>query len=116
VSELNGSKYAPVAGRIPGTPVNLGGHQFIVAPLNLDAFIQHEKDITEIGATPNTKEGLEKVLPLFLVCIQRNNPDMTLDALRLLVDFANAGALASAIIETNALKLKAPGESAPASP
>jgi len=115
VSEVNGVKYAPIPGKIPGTAVNLGGHEFIVAPLNLDLFVQYEKDITEFGAIPNTRDGLDKALPLFLVCIQRNNPDMTLEALRHLVDFANAGALANAIIETNALKLKEPGESAPAS-
>jgi hypothetical protein len=41
---------------------------------------------------------------------------MTLEALRQIIDFANAGALMQAIIETNALKLKAPGESVPAAP
>jgi hypothetical protein len=116
VSELNGSKYAPVPGKIPGTAVNLGGHEFTIAPMNLDLYVQHEKEIGEIGRSANTRDGLEKALPLFLVCIQRNNPDMTLEALRHLVDFANAGSLTSAIIETNALKLKAPGESMPASP
>jgi hypothetical protein len=109
-------KYAPIPGKIPGTAVNLGGHDFIVAPLNLDLFVAHEAQITAMGSLPTTKEGVEQVLPLFLVCIQRNYPDMTLAALRQLVDFGNVTALTNAIIETNGLKLKAPGESVPAAP
>jgi hypothetical protein len=117
VDSANGSvKYAPIPGKIPGTAINMGGHEFIVAPLNLDLYVQYEEQIKAIGATPTTREGLEKVLPLFLVCIQRNYSDMTLEVLRQLVDFGNVMALSTAIIETNALKLKAPGESVPASP
>lgn len=116
MDSANGAvKYAPIPGKIPGTAVNLGGHDFIVAPLNLDLFVQHEKEITEFGAIKD-RGGLEAALPIFLVCIQRNYPDMTLEALRQIIDFANAGALMQAIIETNALKLKAPGESVPAAP
>jgi hypothetical protein len=116
VSEVNGVRYAPIPGKIPGTAVNLGGHEFVVPPLNLDLYVRYEKDIGEMGQPASTRERLEKVLPVFLVSLQRNYPELTLADLRLLIDFANARQLTDAIVETNALKLKAPGEQAPASP
>jgi hypothetical protein len=109
-------KYAPIPGKIPGTAVNLGGHEFIIAPLNLDLFIEHEKTISQFGSIEKSISGLERVLPTFLASIRRNYPDMTLEALRGLVDFGNFTQLTDAIVETNALKLKAPGESVPAAP
>ena len=108
-------KYAPIPGKIPGTAVNLGGHDFVVAPLSLDLFVEYEKTITEFGTT-RSKDGMERSLPMFLACVQRNNPDMTIDELRRLLDFGNIRLLMDAIIETNGLKLKAPGESVPAAP
>lgn len=108
----NGRSYAPEPGKIPGIPVNLGGHELIVPPLNLN-LLQHFKDLLEHPAEGNSVDEFERSLPLVVAAIQRNYPDFTADDARALVDLGNFKPLLDAIVSSSGL-VKA-GEGAPAS-
>ena len=46
---MNGSKYAALPGKIPGTPLNLGGIAFIFPPLNFVQLEQYEALLPKLG-------------------------------------------------------------------
>ncbi|MGH7750033.1 MAG: hypothetical protein ACREQ5_35485 [Candidatus Dormibacteria bacterium] len=98
----NGVSYAPEPGKIPGTALNLGGHDFIVAPLNLNQ-LQHFKDLLEQPVGGSSLEAIERSLPLVVAAIQRNNPNFTMDAARELVDFGNFPAVLQAVLSSSGL-------------
>jgi hypothetical protein len=119
VEIVNGNKYAPVPGKIPGVAINLGGREFILAPLSL---IQVEALEEQINGLSNN-EGLSlggavaKGLPIILAALQRNYPDITAEALKPLLDLANIAEATRIIINASGLtRTIPPGEPAPASP
>lgn len=109
----NGSKYAPLPGKIPGVALNLGGHELIIAPLNVNQ-IQHFKELFEHPPkSDNVADEFEASLPLIVAALQRNYPDFTADDARGLVDVGNFRELVEAI--TSSSGLVRAGETAPAS-
>ncbi len=116
VSEVNG-KYAPVPGKIPGRPINLGGRDFVLAPLSLDQIRHFEPQAKELDKPNGTlAEQIEAVLPLILASLQRNYEDMTVDHLRPLIDVGNFAEAARAVVDVTGYRTAPPGESRPASP
>ncbi len=114
---VNGNKYAPVPGKIPGVSINLGGHDLIVAPLSLDQVQALDSQIQELNSVDGMKlaEAVGKGLPVMLAAVQRNYPDMTEDSLRPLIDLGNFKELINIIIDSSGYKRVSPsGESKPA--
>ena len=108
------SKYAPIPGKSPGTAVNLGGREFVLAPLNLFQIEALEATIAQLGNNSGLKESLELSIPLVLASMQRNYPDVTADDVRGLLDLGNFMAVTKSII-TSSGYAPAEGESLPAS-
>lgn len=115
VDNLNGNKWAPVLGKIPGTAVNLGGHVFIVPPLNLDQVVALKDDLPKLGQGDDLPTMLASSLPILHQSLVRNYPDITVEDLRALLDLGNMRAVCDAIVSTNGLKVTPPGETSPAS-
>ena len=114
MSELNGHSYAPVPGKIPGTPIDMGGREYIFAPLNLNAARKFEDVIPKLGQAPTLQENITIALPLLLASLQRNYPTMTLEDLGELIDFGNFTLAIAALVSISGYKKAAAGESAPA--
>lgn len=109
----NGSKYAPLPGKIPGTALNLGGHDFIVPPLNLNQ-VQHFGSVFESPPkADNFVQEFENALPIIIAAMQRNYPDFTEEDARALIDVGNFRDVVEAIVDSSGL-VKA-GEARPAS-
>jgi len=109
----NGSKYAPVPGKIPGTTINLGGHELVLAPLNLDQVQQFEEQIGKLGTPASAKEALEQAVPIIHASLQRNYEDMTEADVRGLLDVGNFPMALEALVSVSGFVKK--GEAAPAS-
>ncbi len=117
MSEHNGSKYAPVPGKIPGTALNLGGLDFIAPPFNLDG-VQEVMPLLN-GAKDELKTA-EDVLRysarVIHISLKRNYPDLPLDELQPLIDLGNAMRVIETICTASGIAFKTPGETMPASP
>lgn len=93
------SKYAPLPGKIPGTSVNLGGHELVLAPLNLDQLTELSPSIEALGKQDTLAQNIERGLPIIHASLLRNYPEMTLDDVRALVDVGNVGPAFAAIMQ-----------------
>jgi hypothetical protein len=109
----NGSKYAPLPGKIPGVAMNLGGHNLIIAPLNVNQLQHFQEQFENPPKTKNIAEEFEASLPLIVAAMQRNYPDLTPEDARGLIDIGNFREVVEAI--TSSSGLKKAGETAPAS-
>jgi hypothetical protein len=109
-------KYAPQAGKIPGTLVNLGGVSFVMPPLNLDQVKQFQDIINNAGQKPTMAENIEESLPVLHAALTRNYPDLTLEELRPLIDLGNFLAVSTALRNSSGLVPSKPGEPEPAAP
>lgn len=118
VAAVNGkSKWAPVPGRIPGRLINMGGHDLVFAPLNLDQVQYFDGEVEKFGqAGAKAATQLEQTLPLLLASLQRNYPDMTEADLRPLVDMGNFAEAMEAVVSMSGYAKTLPGEARPASP
>ena len=112
----NGSKYAPVPGKIPGTALNLGGIDFVAPPFNLDGvqevmpLLNGAKDLT------TAEDVLKHSARIIHVSLKRNYPDLTFDELLVLIDMGNAQNVLETICTASGIEFKKPGEMMPASP
>lgn len=100
--------YAPRPGMIPGVPINLGGHMFVLAPLGLRAARELEARAKEAGADQEKLFALG--IDTILVSLHRNYPDITIEELNELVDVANIVEAQEAITGTSGMKRVMPGE------
>lgn len=116
MSEGNG-KYAPRPGNIPGVAVNLGGIDFVLAPLGLRLAREFEakgKQLRDENAGDDAQ--IEFGIEIILASLNRNYPEITLDELRELIDSANVIEAQQAIAGISGMKRVKPGELAPRSP
>jgi len=118
VSEHNGSKYAPVPGKIPGTALNLGGVDFVAPPFNLDGVQEAMPMLSEArqrlaGKPP--EEVLRYAAGVIHISLRRNYPDLTLDELLQLIDMGNAMRVIDVICTASGIEFTK-GEPIPASP
>lgn len=116
----NGSKYAPVAGKIPGRALNLGGVEFTLPPLNLDgvqAFEPLQKRVAEVRADgAGLPELFGVVADALMLSLGRNYPDLTREEVLALLDLGNFLPAMDALAEVSGYRKAAAGESMPASP
>ena len=117
--EANGSRYAPVAGKIPGTAINLGGVDLVIAPLSLDQVQQFEEDISKASERLSGKNFAEQIsycLPVIHAGLTRNYPDLTQDELRKLLDIGNFIPAFQAVVRVSGFEVARPGETPRPSP
>lgn len=111
--EANATKYAPVPGKIPGTALNLGGHDLVLAPLTLDQIQALTAQIEKLGAVANMADLVATALPVIHASLMRNYPDMTLEDVRALVDVGNIRKASQAVIGVSGFEFAEPGETTP---
>lgn len=104
--------YAPVPGRIPGKSVNLGGRDFVLAPLNLDGIREFEPIQQRIG------EGISDAAALFdlaadalILSLRRNYPDISKPDIVALLDMGNVWGAMETLAEVTGYRRAAAGES-----
>lgn len=113
---VNGSKYAPVPGKIPGTAINLGGRDLILAPLNLDGVQAFEPLQERFKQEAGDLGGLTNIVAEALhLSLRRNYPDMTIEDVAGLLDVNNMQSAMEELTAAAGFRKAAPGESAPAS-
>ena len=117
MSELNG-KYAPRPGFIPGVAINLGGIDFVLAPLGLRLMREFQTKSDELGkrdppASP--EDWYELNLEAIVASLQRNYPDVTRENVGELFDMSNVEEALRAVLDQTGLKRVKPGELQPGS-
>lgn len=111
------SNYAPVPGKIPGTVINLGGHEFVMPPLNLDGCqrfgpLQAEFLAMQGAGTVDLPRLYQVVAQCLHLALERNYPDLTVADI---VGLLDAGTLRSALTELATVSgFVAAGEATPA--
>jgi hypothetical protein len=113
--KANGHTYKALPGKIPGTPVNLGGMDYIMPPLNLDQVQEFESIIPKLGQRPTLRENLEEALPLIHAALSRNYPEITIEDLRKILDLGNFSIACDALVTVSGYTKASAGEPAPAS-
>ncbi|MFZ6686584.1 hypothetical protein ACO0K0_02415 [Undibacterium sp. SXout11W] len=73
---------------IPGEPIEIGGHQWILAPLNATAVKQYGKQISEVGTTGRLPD-VDLVAKLAYMSLLRNYPGIKLEYVEFNVDHGN---------------------------
>jgi hypothetical protein len=114
--DANGSKYAPVPGKIPGTALNLGGVEFVAAPFNLDGVQEATRLLESLQGAKTAQESLRGAAAVIAISLQRNNPDITVEDVTALLDLGNWEAALLAVCGASGIKFAALGEPRPASP
>jgi hypothetical protein len=107
-------KWAPVAGKIPGVAVNLGGHLLVLAPLG----IGKAREFSERGKAlePSDTDGMQALgIAMVHASLARNYPEITLDEVEALLDVGNLQEATQAIAAQSGLKKVTPGELTPGS-
>ena len=110
------SKYAPRPGHIPGAVINLGGHELVLAPLNLDGVRAAQPYLDRLPELRQPEEVLQVSAELLLLSLARNYPDMTAADVAGLLDMDNAPRAIDAMTTQRGYKRAKPGELTPASP
>jgi hypothetical protein len=115
VDSHNGKSYRPVPGKIPGTAINLGGTEWILAPLNLNQVEQFGDRIAALGSKSTLKENLADAAELVHASLSRNYSDITVEDVREMLDLGNFEKAAKAVVSISGYKAAQPGEAPPAS-
>ena len=99
-------------GKIRGVKILLGSQWFILPPLNLIGFEEHETDIERFSTEPNLKlsDKLQIICRITLSAIQRNYPDVTLEYLKKWIDLGNMLEVFQAVMAQSGLRPANPGE------
>lgn len=93
---------------IDGTPVKLGGTEYIVPPLNLKAVRLIQPLLPKLNSMNlQDPETIDAMVELVHVALKRNYPDLTKDAVEEIVDIGNLGPVVSAIMAVSGLVPKA---------
>lgn len=108
-------KYGPRPGHIPGVPINLGGHEFVLAPLTLAMAREIETRGEALRANTEATQDDHIAFGQWIVLqsLQRNYPDITAEELAPLLDSANIEEAQAAIAGTSGLRRVKPGELTP---
>lgn len=109
MSDSNGVQL-PVPGKIPGTRVNLGGTEFVLAPLNLVQVEALSDSIAKLGQSADLRENLAIAVPLVQASLSRNYPSITLDDVRQLLDLGNFAEASQAVVKISGYVPASPGE------
>jgi hypothetical protein len=114
VEHVNGNRYAPVPGKIPGTELNLGGVIFIAAPFNLDGVQEAMTLLESLKDAKSVQDNLKGTAQVLLISLRRNYPDLTIDELAPLIDLGNWQKALMAVCGASGLEFQS-GERVPVS-
>lgn len=105
-------KYAPRPGHIPGVALNLGGHEFVLAPLGLRLVREIEAKGHALRESPDaTPEQMHDFsVGIVHVSLLRNYPDITLAEVADLVDTVTLQEAQALVLNQSGLKRVTPGE------
>lgn len=108
------SKYAPRPGNIPGVPINLGGIDFVLAPLGLKlAREAAERGKAMSEATATEADAFAFGIWMVHQSLLRNYPDITIEEVEALLDQDNMKEANEAIAGLSGLQRVKPGEIKP---
>lgn len=111
-------KYEPRPGRIPGVAFNLGGHDFVLAPLGLGPLREYDerhKLLREKDPPAEVEEYFELNVEAIVRSLQRNYPEITREAINDLLDSVNVPEAMTALLHQSGVKRLTPGELPPRS-
>lgn len=113
---LNGKTYAPRPGHIRGVALNIGGHDLVLAPLNLRLAREFEAKGKELQAkqpAPSVEDAHAFNVEVILASLNRNYPDLTSEALDALLDTETEKEAIEAVMNQSGMKRVKPGELTP---
>jgi hypothetical protein len=117
-NESGNAKYAPRPGNIPGVAMNLGGIDFVLAPLGLRLIRESQAKTKELQK--KAAEGIDVDSEYYALNIdsvfeslRRNYPEITRDEVESLIDAGNLPDCVNAIMGASGLKKVTPGELKP---
>lgn len=96
--------YAPVPGQIPGTTFNLGGKDFILAPLNLDQVQALEPVIASFADASGMGEIAKVASALVHASLSRNYPDITEGDVKMMLDLGTMKKAIEAVLGVSGFK------------
>lgn len=114
--EASGHSYRPVPGKIPGRAINLGGHDFVLPPLNLDGVRIAQPLFLEFEKHEHVADSLEMAAKILHIALVRNYPKITEADVAALLDTGNAIPALAALASLSGFKAAPLGETRPASP
>lgn len=104
-------KYAVEPGKVRGTYITFGSQDYLVPPLNLEGFEQHEQDIATVTDPKiSSMQRLTIICQVALSAIQRNYPEKDLAFVKKWVDLGNMQDVFSAVMAQSGLRSAEPGE------
>ena len=93
--------------KIPGTPINLGGDEYIVAPLNFRQIKELKAELAALKGTitiADDSEAFDTFCKIVQASLSRNYPDMTIDKVQDILDIGNAPKAVMAIMGMSGLE------------
>jgi hypothetical protein len=115
--ETNGKHYAPLPGKIPGAAINLGGHDFVLAPLGLRLLREYQAKahaLAEKKDPPATPDELYELnVEVIVASLNRNYPEITREGIEELLDSVNVPESLALIWDQSGVKRVKPGELKP---
>lgn len=109
---VNG-KYAPRPGNIPGVKINLGGIEFVLAPLGLRLMREFEARGKQTSENTTPEQAHDFNVDVILASLHRNYPDITRDDLEELLDSQNEQQALLSVFSQTGLERVTPGEIKP---
>ena len=114
-TEFN-NKYGPRPGHIPGVAINLGGIDFVLAPLSIGLAREIEakaKELQDRAPAAPMEDWYDFNVAMILASLQRNYPDMTRELLEPLLDTVNTAEAANLTLAQGGTKRVTPAELTP---
>lgn len=99
--------------RFEGTPLNLGGKEYIVPSLSAKQVKKHWPKVVEMDTTQDFPGKLDLALPVIHAALSRNYPDVSLSGLEELVDMGNFATIVKAVTGQSGITRKPVGEQEP---
>lgn len=93
---------------IPGLPMQIGGREFVIAPLTLGQLrrlMPKVKQLAQVGANMSEAQ-IGTLVEIVTAAVQRNHPDVTVDTMENLLDLGNAGDVLTEVLSGAGLKLR----------
>jgi hypothetical protein len=98
--------------RFEGVRITLGSDQYVVPPLTLKQLRELGSEITSISelaaSTSLTQERMQPVMRVCLAALNRNYPELTMEALEELVDMRTVTKLVRSVLGVSGLEESEP--------